>query len=310
MVTVVDTVTGALSPEQEAAILTGTVGSMPPTTDQLAALKQQELGPRLPELPEVRDADVVFLVLHGRDGEGGELQALLEMSAVPYTGSDALGSGVAMAKDVAKTLFRAAGLMTPDWVMWPAPDGEVEKLGLPLVVKPSRVGSTVGLSVIESLSELPKAVANACIYDQDVLLEQFVPGREFTVGVLGATPLAVGEIIPQHAIFDYECKYTPGLTREIFPADLSEKVTEKLQADALTAHKILKLRDMSRVDFILSPDSTVYCLEANTLPGLTDTSLLPQSAAAAGVEFDELCRRLCDMALRRSDGTKPVPGGF
>ena len=103
-----------------------------------------------------------------------------------------------------------------------------------------------------------------------MLLEQFVRGRELTVGVLGATPLAVGEIIPQHPIFDYECKYTPGMTREIFPADLSEKVTEKLQADALTAHRILKLRDMSRVDFILSPDSTVYCLEANTLPGIAD----------------------------------------
>ena len=309
-VTVVDTVTGVLSPEQEAAILTGTVGPIPPTTDQLAALKQQELGPRLTELPEVRDADVVFPVLHGRDGEGGELQALLEMAGVPYTGSDALGSGVAMAKDVAKTLFRAAGLTTPDWLMWPAPDGEVEKLGLPLVVKPSRVGSTVGLSVIESLSELPEAVANACTYDEDVLLEQFVRGRELTVGVLGATPLAVGEIIPQHPIFDYECKYTPGMTREIFPADLPEKVTETLQVDALTAHRILKLRDMSRVDFILSPDRTVYCLEVNTLPGLTHTSLLPQSAAAAGVEFGELCSRLCNMALRRSDGTKAAPGGF
>ena len=309
-VTVVDTVTGALSPEAEAVLLTGTVDRVPPTHEELAALSQRDLGPRLAELPEIRDADVVFPVLHGREGEGGQLQALLELARVPFTGSDSLGSGIAMAKEVSKSLLRGAGLRTPDWVVWPGTEKEIEQLGLPLVVKPSRVGSTIGLSVIDSLEQLADAVAMARTYDHDVLLESFVQGRELTVGVLGKTALAVGEIIPAHDIFDYECKYTPGLSEEIFPADLSDETTEMLQAEALAAHQILRLRDMSRVDFILTADNQAYCLEANTLPGFTQTSLLPQSAAAAGVGFGEMCRRLCTMALSRADGTKLSPEGF
>ena len=308
-VTVVDTVSGVLSPEREAELLTGAVQREAPTTAQLAALKQRELGPRLTQLPEVRAADVVFPVLHGRDGEGGELQDFLGQAGLPFTGSDAVGSRMAMAKDLAKERFRSIGLATPDWAMWPVSKVRLEQFGLPLIVKPSRVGSTIGLSLVESRDEIEAAVERAARYDDDVMVERFVRGRELTVGVLGDTPLAVGEILPKHVVFDYECKYTPGMSKEIFPADLSEVETARLKNDALRAHRVLSLRDMSRVDFILTPDQTAYCLEVNTLPGLAPTSLLPQSAAAAGIGFGELCTRLCEMAMRRSEGTKATSKG-
>ncbi len=298
-VSVVDTVSGALDAAQEEQLLAAAVDREPPTLAELDALRKRELGPRLVELPEVREADVVFPVLHGRQGEGGELQALLELAGIRFTGSDALGSHVAMAKDVAKGLMRHAGVATPDWAMWPAPSDAVEALELPLVVKPSRVGSTVGLSVVESFGNLDAAVSLAKAYDDDVMLERFVAGRELTVGVLGDEALAVGEIIPQHALFDYECKYTPGMTQEIFPADLPPDVTASAQDSAMTAHRVLKLRDMSRVDFILDADGGLYCLEANTLPGLTSTSLLPQSAQAVGIRFQELCTTICTLAINR-----------
>ena len=309
-VSVVDTVSGPLTACGEADLLTGVVDREPPTPIELQALRRKELGPRLAELAEIKEADVVFLVLHGRQGEGGELQALLDLAGVPYTGSDALGSAVAMAKDIAKRLMRHAGIKTPDWVMWPASPESIDALGWPLIVKPSRVGSTVGLSVVDTAEALTSAVEHAKEYDEDVMIEQLIRGRELTVGVLGDKALAVGEIIPQHDIFDYECKYTPGMTQEIFPADLPAETTAAIQASATETHRVLKLRDMSRVDFILSPESDLHCLEVNTLPGLTNTSLLPQSAEGAGIGFRQLCTTLCDLAVDRCRGTKAGSRGF
>jgi D-alanine-D-alanine ligase len=173
-------------------------------------------------------------------------------------------------------------------------------LGLPLIVKPSKVGSTVGLTVVERAGGVTAAVAEAARFDDEVVLEAFLPGREFTVGILGTEALAVGEIIPTHDIFDYECKYTPGMTEEIFPADVEPDVEHRLRELALLAHRSLKLRDFSRVDFRLAADGTPHCLEVNTLPGLTATSLLPQSAAAVGIPFVELCARICQLALERT----------
>jgi D-alanine-D-alanine ligase len=298
-VAIVDTVDGPLSGAAEERFLAAAVDREPPTLEELEALRRRELGARLIDLAEVRNADVVFPVLHGRQGEGGELQALLELAGIPFTGSDALGSAVAMAKDVAKAVLRNAGIPTPDWVMWPAPQEAVDRLGFPLIVKPSRVGSTVGLTVVESSAGLDAAVQLALRYDSDVMLERFVAGRELTVGVLGDEALAVGEIIPQNAIFDYECKYTPGMTEEIFPADIPPEVAAAAQSSAALGHRVLKLRDMSRLDFILDADGGLHCLEDNTLPGLTTTSLLPQSAEAAGIGFRDLCTTICSLALNR-----------
>jgi D-alanine-D-alanine ligase len=306
VVTVVDTIFGELSKEDEATLLIPTVSRTPPSAEEVAEWQTRDLGTRLAELPAVRDTDLVFLVLHGRQGEGGEIQALFELSGTCFTGSGPLGSAIAMDKDVAKRLMRLAGVPTPDWVMCPATAEQVTELGFPLVVKPSKAGSTVGLSVVESSQELDTAIETALAIDDEVMLERFVTGREFTVGILGDRALAVGEIIPQHAIFDYECKYTPGMSQEIFPAHIPESLASDVRELALQTHNALKLRDFSRVDFMVHDDGTPLCLEANTLPGLTATSLLPQSAQAAGIGFGELCETICHLALTRATAGNKV----
>jgi D-alanine-D-alanine ligase len=300
-VTVVDTTAGPLSPEDEARLLVSAVGREPPTDQELRRLRDRELGPALLALPALREADLIVPVLHGEQGEGGALQALLEQAGFPYAGSGPLGSALAMDKDVAKRLFRFADVPTPDWLMWPVePAQAAEQLGLPLVVKPVKAGSTVGLTVVRDPAQIEAAAQVALGYDDEVMLEAFVPGREFTVGILGERALAVGEIIPSHEIFDYECKYTPGLCREVFPADIPSDLAARLQQAALAAHKALKLRDFSRVDFRVTPAGALGCLEANTLPGVTRMSLFPQSAGAVGIDFPTLCQTIVGLALART----------
>jgi D-alanine-D-alanine ligase len=237
--------------------------------------------------------------LHGGRGEDGTIQTLLEMVGVPYTGSGRLGSAMGMDKDISKRLFRAAGVQTADWVMAPASRAQVDRdFGWPVVVKPSKQGSTVGLTVVKSGKDYDAAVSLARQFDDEVMIERFVPGRELTVGVLEGGTLAVGEIIPRHEIFDYECKYTPGMSQEIFPADLAEELSTECKRLSLVAHEALKLGGYSRVDFRLTPAGELFCLEVNTLPGMTATSLLPQAAKACGIEFPELCERICRAARR------------
>jgi D-alanine-D-alanine ligase len=249
-------------------------------------------------MKEIRDADVAFLALHGGQGEDGTIQALLDMAHVKYTGSGHLASALAMDKDLSKKLFRAADVKTADWLMTPVTVEQVEgMLGLPVVVKPSKEGSTVGLSVVKKRGDLAAAIAEASKYDDEVMVERFVPGRELTVGVLGDVALPVGEIIPKHEIYDYECKYTPGMAIEEFPAKLSPEATQKVQQQALFAFRSLKLRGYARIDFRLTTEGEFYCLEANTLPGMTELSLIPQGAAAMGISFPELCERIVKLAL-------------
>ncbi len=296
-VAVVDTARGYIPEGDERSLLSGTVGSEPPSIDQLHALERGLLLSGLGNLAAVRDADVLFLALHGGRGEDGTIQTLLEMVGVPYTGSGRLGSAMAMDKDISKRLFRMAGVPTPDWVMAPADRRRVEReFGWPVVVKPSKQGSTVGLSVVKAPEDFEPAVRLARQYDDEVMIERFVPGRELTVGVLEGQALAVGEIIPRHEIFDYECKYTPGMSQEIFPADLPAALAAECGRLALLAHEGLKLGGYSRVDFRLTPGGEVFCLEVNTLPGMTATSLLPQAARAVGIEFPDLCERICRTA--------------
>ncbi len=298
-VAVVDTARGYIPESDETALLSGVVGTEPPPISQLHALERGLLLSGLANLAAVRDADVLFLALHGGRGEDGTIQTLLEMVGVPYTGSGRLGSAMAMDKDISKRLFQAAGVRTADWVMAPAARDRVEReFGWPVVVKPSKQGSTVGLTVVKQPSQYEAAVALARQYDDEVMIEAFVPGRELTIAVLEGRPLAVGEIIPRHEIFDYECKYTPGMSQEIFPADLPEPVTEECRRQGLLAHEALKLGGYSRIDFRLTPEGELFCLEVNTLPGMTATSLLPQSARAVGIEFPDLCERICRAARR------------
>jgi D-alanine-D-alanine ligase len=298
-VAVVDTARGYIPEGDEAALLSGTVGTEPPTIAQLQALERGLLLSGLANLAVVREADVLFLALHGGRGEDGTIQTLLEMVGVPYTGSGRLGSAMAMDKDISKRLFEAAGVPTGGWVMAPAAQSLVERqFGWPVVVKPSKQGSTVGLSVVKTAREYGPAVALARQYDDEVLIEQFIPGRELTVGILAGRALPVGEIIPRHEIFDYECKYTPGMSQEIFPADLPPEVAAECGRLSLLAHEALKLGGYSRVDFRLTPSGELFCLEVNTLPGMTATSLLPQAARASGMDFPELCEEICRVARR------------
>jgi D-alanine-D-alanine ligase len=297
-VAVVDTARGYIPESDEPAMLQGTVGTTPPSIEHLRELERGILLSGLSAIPVVREADVIFLCLHGGRGEDGSIQTLLEMVGVPYTGSGRLGSGMAMDKDVSKRLFRLAGVPTADWVMAPAAAAVVERElgGWPVVVKPSKQGSTVGLSVVKRREDYAAAVTEARRYDDEVMIERFVPGRELTVGILEGRALAVGEIIPRHEIFDYECKYTPGMSQEIFPADLSPALAEECRRLGLLAHEALKLGGYSRVDFRLTGGDEFFCLEVNTLPGMTATSLLPQSARAVGIDFPELCDRICRSA--------------
>jgi D-alanine-D-alanine ligase len=296
-VAVVDTARGYIPRADESSLLSGTVGTVPPSIDELHSLERGLLLSGLANLAVVREADVLFLALHGGRGEDGTIQTLLEMIGVPYTGSGRLGSAMAMDKDISKRLFRTAGVATPDWVMAPADRDRIgRELEWPAVVKPSKQGSTVGLTVVKRPGDYESAVALARQYDDEVMIERFVAGRELTVGVLEGRALAVGEIIPRHEIFDYECKYTPGMSEEIFPADLPPGVTEECRRLGLLAHEALKLGGYSRVDFRLTPDAELFCLEVNTLPGMTATSLLPQAARAVGIEFPELCERICKTA--------------
>ena len=300
----VDTAHGILSAADEQALLAGkVVKTIPPDVQALVRLNAQ-LPTTLRSLPKT---DVVFLALHGGQGEDGTLQALLDLTAVPYTGSGHLASALAMDKDLSKHLFRAAGVPTADWLMAGNREpgtgnrefsAEVERtLSLPVVVKPSKQGSTVGLTVVREIEQLWPAIEEARKYDDEVMIEQFVPGRELTVGILGDEALPVGEIIPVHEIYDYECKYTAGMAREIFPADLTAEQTSTIQELALRAFRALKLRGYARIDFRMAPDGVFYCLEANTLPGMTALSLIPQAAAAAGISFPELCERIVRLAL-------------
>ncbi|MBU1139562.1 MAG: D-alanine--D-alanine ligase [Proteobacteria bacterium] len=257
-----------------------------------------------------RDADsidVAFILLHGNYGEDGTMQGYLDLLDIPYQGSGVLGSALAMDKNMAKILYRLHGLPVAEWEMARPEDSEdparlLATLELPLVIKPVREGSSLGMTIAHDEKQLLEGVRLAYDYDSEVMVEQFLAGRELTVGVLGnneLTPLPLVEIIPgeEYAFFDYTAKYKEGATREICPAEVDAAITAKAQALAVTAHRALRLRGYSRTDMILTPEGFLYLLETNTIPGMTPTSLFPQAAAAAGLDFTTLISRLLELAL-------------
>jgi D-alanine-D-alanine ligase len=295
-VVAVDAERGALARDDEGRWLNANVARRPPEQ------RADEGFLRLLEFAELRVVDVVFLALHGGDGENGALQALLELAGIPYTGTGQLSSAMAMDKDISKRLCRVADVPTPDWLMAPVPStAAADTLGLPLIVKPNSQGSTVGLSLVREAAAIPDAIALAKRFDREVMLERFIDGRELTVGILADRALAVGEIVlpGRSEIFDYEAKYQVGGAAEIFPADVSNEVAEAARTLALRAARALKIEDYCRVDFRLDGIGNLWFLEVNTLPGLTSASLLPRSAAAVGIEFPVLCERICELALAR-----------
>ncbi len=258
----------------------------------------------------VRDTphlDVAFILLHGRYGEDGTIQGLLDLIGLPYQGSGVLGSALAMDKHLAKVIYQEAGIPTPPWVHLLRSDKVdtkqiVNRLGIPLMVKPCTQGSSVGIRKVAGENKLGPAIKEAFQWDNRVLVESFIEGREITGGILGLEellPLPVVEIIPDsiYSFFDYDAKYLPGATKEICPADIPKQASEKARALAVAAHKALQLRAYSRTDMILANTDKIFVLETNTIPGMTPTSLFPQAAEAAGITFSKLLDQLIEMAL-------------
>ena len=286
---------GRLTAADEQRLFERKIDRRPPDKSAVTSL------PTVVSAPDLADVDVVFLAMHGGSGEDGTVQALLDLAGIAYTGTGKLGSALGWDKDVAKRLFLAAGVPTPEWLMAPVPAPlAAQRLGFPLIVKPNGQGSTVGLTLVRTPPELTPAIELAFGFDAEVMLERYIEGRELTVGILDDEPLAVGEIIPSTGpIFDYAAKYQAGGAEEIFPADLTAAQTARIQDLALRVHRALKLQVYSRVDFRMDADGGFWCLEVNTLPGLTEASLLPRAAAAVGIGFPELCERICRGALAR-----------
>jgi len=258
--------------------------------------------------------DVAFISVHGRGGEDGTIQGLLEILGVPYVGSGVLASALAMDKVASKAIFQDAGLKTPASVVLRAGANYdtaaiAAELGSKVVVKPVREGSSVGMSIVHEEDELAPAIELAFRHDDVVLIEGFIAGAEVTVGVLGnddLMALPTLEVVPEHEFYDYESKYLPGMSRHLVPAELAEisedekaAVRAECQRVAIAAHRSLGCRGMSRADVIVTPEGEVYLLEVNTIPGMTSTSLLPDAARAAGIEFPALCERLVDLALEK-----------
>jgi D-alanine-D-alanine ligase len=249
--------------------------------------------------------DAAFICLHGRYGEDGTVQGLLELLDIPYVGSGVLASALAMDKVMSKHFFLLAEIPTPEYVVLHADEpydleGIVRAVGPKSVVKPANEGSAIGVSIVHEPAELPAAIEAAFAYDTHVLIERFIPGVEVTVGVLGnreLVALPTLEIVPEHEFYDYESKYVPGMSRHIIPARVSDQIAQECQRVSVEAHRVLGCRGLSRADTIVSEDGTVYLLEVNTIPGMTSTSLLPDAARAAGIEFPQLCEHLVELAL-------------
>ena len=249
--------------------------------------------------------EVAFIALHGRFGEDGTIQKLLEDLGIPYTGSGVLASKFALDKVLSRQRFLSFGLNVPDYIVIEKKDFDktylsLNKFKFPLVVKPACQGSSIGLSIVEDKDSLSKAIDLAFSFDERIIIEEYIKGRELTVGILDEEPLPVIEIIPKKKFFDYEAKYTPGLTEYVVPAKLEEKIASQAKNSALLAHKSLDCFGFSRVDMILNKENKVFVLEVNTIPGLTETSLLPKAAKAVGIGFLELCLKLIDSAYRRA----------
>ena len=300
----IDTARGFVPAAREGELLPDGVHREPPADIDLP-LEPADIA----RIEQVRDADLAFLALHGGIGEDGGIQALLELNGIRYTGTGPLGSGIAMDKDVTKRLLRDAEIPTLPWRVARAPDFSfeldviTEVIGFPCIVKPSRQGSSVGLAVVERPEELDAAVREASRYDSEVMIERFVRGRELTVSIVGDRPMPPVEIRPKKGIYDYEAKYTAGMTEYLCPAPLDGEITAQAQLFAFRAFRVLKLRHYARIDFILAKGE-LYCLEANTLPGMTATSLLPKAAAAEGISFPDLCEQIVQLALRDSESAR------
>ena len=242
-------------------------------------------------------ADVVFMALHGENGENGKIQACFDLMGITYTGTDYVSSALSMDKGLSKELFAYHGIPTPAGIRLKKGQKQEKTVPFPCIVKACCGGSSVGVSIAFKAEEYEKALQEAFLYDDEVIVEQYIEGREFSVGVMDGRALPIIEIAPLQGFYDYKNKYQPGSTIETCPAQLSEEKTKEIQDYAEQAFRALRLKNYARMDFMMNKAGEVFCLEANTLPGMTPTSLLPQEAAAEGVSFEELCEKIMSTAL-------------
>ena len=278
------------------------------TEPDLAAVKASRedqsdcfVGPNVIDI--CRLADIVFMALHGDVGENGKLQATFDILGIKYTGPNYLGSALAMDKGIAKKIFKISGVPTPlgTSITKAQKDVALEELGLslPVVVKPCSGGSSIGVYIVNTEEEYRQAMNNSFRYEDEVVIEPYIKGREFACGIIDGKALPVIEIIPKTGFFDYANKYQAGATEEICPAQIPNDVAKRIQDATELAFKALKLDVYSRADFLWDDNNDIYCLEVNTLPGMTSASLLPQEAKAAGIEYGELCELIIKKSLDR-----------
>lgn len=287
------------------------VDNIPEVAPDLAAVKVSRkdqspcfFGPNVIRMCQM--ADIVFMALHGENGENGKLQAAFDLFGIKYTGSDYLSSAIAMNKDMAKQLFAYGDIPAPKGIGMTKEtrEDDVAKLGLtlPCVVKPCCGGSSIGVTIVRDAAEFKAALDEAFKWEDHLIIEEYVKGREFSVGVLEGKALPVIEIAPIQGFYDYKNKYKAGSAVETCPADLPEEISAKMRRYAERVAEVIGLDTYSRSDFLLDENNQIYCLEANTLPGMTPTSLLPQEAAVIGINFNELCEKLIEISLRKYEG--------
>ena len=276
-----------------------TVGMDAPDLEAVRAMRpgQGLVGPHVLDI--CRGADIVFLALHGEEGENGKLQAYFDINGVRYTGSGYLGSALAMNKGLTKTVLRQAGVPVPEGVTVRKGETPYPDPGFPCVVKPCSGGSSVGTTIVQTKDDYAAALDLAFRYEDSVIAERYVAGRELTVGVLDGKAMPVTEIIPKAGFYDYKNKYQPGMTDEPCPAPITEEQTAAIQALAERVYEALHLQSYGRVDFIMDGEGVMYCLEANTLPGMTPTSLIPRMGAAMGMDYGALCEKLVEVSLKK-----------
>lgn len=284
------------------------VAAIPETAPDLEKVKAQRkdqsdnfFGPNVIEL--CRMADIVFMALHGENGENGKIQAAFDLFGIRYTGTGYLGSALAMNKGMAKQLFRENGIPTPRGTSLKRGEdaAKIEACGIhfPCVVKPCSGGSSIGVSIVHDKAEYEQALKEAFRWENELVIEEYVKGREFSVGVIDFQALPIIEIAPVEGFYDYKNKYKAGSTVETCPAELSEQITKEMQGYAEKVAEVLGLNTYSRTDFLLDAEDHIFCLEANTLPGMTPTSLLPQEAKVTGVDFNQLCEKLIESSMRK-----------
>lgn len=290
--------------EYDVEAAAGYMRSLSEKIPEMKKTRKQFFGPQVLEL--CQEADVVFMALHGEDGEGGTVQAFFDLLGVCYTGSGHLGSAVAMDKGLSRKLFAQDGVPTAKGIALKRQEKRLAAsengVGLPCVVKPCCGGSSVGVAIVRTQEEYAAALDMAFGYEEEVIVEQYIEGREFSVGVVDGKAYPIIEIAPLVGFYDYKNKYQAGSTIETCPAQLDAGTTARMQRYAEMAYRALKLKCYARMDFMMGKDGKLYCLEANTLPGMTPTSLLPQEAAALGIDFSALCEKLIEVSLKNREG--------